>query len=300
MQFLITGGTGFIGRRLVQRLLEGGHQITVISRRHAKDVRQLLSSEVKPVRSATAVNPSVYYDAIINLAGEGIMDARWTPARKRMLLDSRVGITLELADLIERMDRKPGRFISSSAIGYYGAHEPEDRQDESSPAGTDFAASLCVRWEQAAGRISAMGIPTSIVRTGIVLHPDGGALQKMLLPFRLALGGPIGDGKQMMSWIHMDDMIELLVFLINTPEAEGQFNATAPEPVSNKAFARALGKALTRPALLPVPSLMMKLMLGESSSLLLQGQDVRPVHLMDLGFAFRYPGIDKALKHLLK
>ena len=300
MRFLITGGTGFIGRRLVKRLLDEGHQITVVSRQHAKDARALLSSEVKPVRSVTAVNPSVYYDAIINLAGEGIMDERWDAPRKRTLLDSRIGITLELADLVERMDQKPGRFISGSAVGYYGPHESEERIDEAAQAGTDFAASLCIRWEQAAARVRAQGVQTSIVRTGIVLHPDGGALQKMLPAFRLGLGGALGSGHQMMPWVHMDDMIELLMFLIHSKDAEGIYNASAPEPVSNKVFGKALGRALSRPAVFPVPAFILKILLGESSAMVLQGQNAVPVHLLDSGFEFRYPGINQAFGDLLK
>ena len=299
MHYLVTGGTGFIGRRLVWRLLDEGHQVTVVSRQSAGAVRQILSSKVISVRSVTAVNPSTYYDGIINLAGEGIMDARWSPERKQQLLDSRVGLTLELSDLIERMDKKPGCFISGSAVGYYGGHEPEERLDETDSAGSDFAAALCVRWEQAAGRISAQGIPTSIVRTGVVLHPEGGALKKMLPAFRLGLGGPIGSGQQMMSWIHMDDMIELLMFLIQSTEAEGIYNGTAPQPVSNKVFSRALGKALGRPACLPAPALALKLLLGESSVLLVEGQNAVPTHLLDTGFTFKYPEIGQALKNLL-
>ena len=299
MQFLITGGTGFIGRRLVNRLLEEGHQVTVVSRQNTSEVRQLLSSGVKSVRSVTAVNPTVYYDVIINLAGAGIMDERWSTGRKKILLNSRVGITLELADLIERMDQKPGSFISGSAVGYYGSQPAQERIDESNLAGSDFAASLCMRWEQAAGRISAQGVRTSIVRTGIVLHPEGGALQKMLPAFRLGLGGTMGHGQQMMPWIHIDDMVELLIFLIHSPEAEGVYNATAPKPVSNKQFASALGKALCRPALLPVPAIALKLLLGESAVLLLEGQNAMPVHLLDQGFNFQFADIEQALKNLL-
>lgn len=299
MQYLITGGTGFIGRRLVKRLLDAGHQVTVVSRQHAKDVRQLLSSTSKPVRSVTAVNPSVYYDAIINLAGEGIMDQRWSANRKRKLLDSRVGLTLELADLLERMDRKPGRFISGSAVGYYGGNHEPALLAENALSGHDFAASLCVRWEQATRQISTMGVPVSIVRTGVVLHPHGGALQRMLPPFRLGIGGAVGNGKQMMSWIHMDDMIELLIFLIMKPDISGVFNATSPNPVSNKEFAKTLGKTLHRPALIPMPEVVIKFILGESAMLLTEGQAAIPEHLLKAGFEFKYPKLKKALAELL-
>lgn len=300
MQYLVTGGTGFIGRRLVRQLIGAGHQVTVVSRQDAKDVRQLLSSVVKPVRSVTAVNPSVYYDAIINLAGEGIMDKRWTARRKRELLDSRVGITLELADLVERMEQKPGRMISGSAVGFYGTDHEGQLLDESTPVGSGFAASLCHRWEQATDRISAAGVPVSIVRTGIVLHPNGGALQKMLPAYRLGLGGPIGHGRQMMSWIHMDDMVALLLFLIQDPGNDGGvYNATAPNPVSSREFARALGRAIKRPAFIPAPPVAMKLLLGESAKMLTEGQAAIPVNLQKAGFDFRYPELKDALKSLL-
>ena len=300
MQYLVTGGTGFIGRRLVRLLLDAGHEVTVVSRQHSKDVRQLLTSRVKPVRSVTAVNPSIHYDAIINLAGEGIMNRRWSASRKRELLDSRIAITLELSDLVERMDFKPERFISGSAVGYYGSSLAPDLLDETALMGNDFAASLCTRWEQATHRISAMGIPVSIVRTGIVLHPDGGALQKMLPAFRLGLGGPIGSGRQMVSWIHMDDMLGALLFLIQDPfNSSGVFNLTSPKPVSNREFSKALGRALKRPACIPAPAVALKFVLGESATLLTQGQGAIPVNLQKAGFEFRYPQLDEALHSLL-
>lgn len=299
MQYLVTGATGFIGRQLVRKLLEAGHRVTVVSRQHSKDVRKLLSKNVKPVRCVTAVNPSVHYDCIINLAGEGIMNERWNPARKRVLLESRVNITLELADLIERMDHKPGRVINGSAVGYYGSSDNSELLDETAKPGNDFAASLCLRWEQAADRIKASGVPVSIVRTGIVLHPNGGALQKVLPPFRLGLGGPIGSGRQMMSWIHMDDMVNLLVFLAETPDCEGTYNATAPYPVSNREFAKALGAALKRPAFIPTPAIALKLALGESAVLLIEGQAAIPARLLKAGFEFKYPQLHKALASLL-
>ena len=300
MQYLVTGGTGFIGRRLVGQLLNAGHQVTVVSRQHARDVRQLLSSRVKPVGSVTAVNPSVYYDAIINLAGEGIMDKRWSASRKRELLDSRIGVTLELCDLIERMEQKPGRMISGSAVGYYGTDHGAQKLDETAPAGNDFAASLCNRWEQATDRIRAMGVAVTIVRTGIVLHPDGGALQKMLPPFRLGLGGPIGHGDQMMSWIHMDDMVALLLFLLDDSRTHsGVFNAVAPNPVDNRTFARALGKAVKRPACISTPAAALKLLLGESATLLIEGQAAIPANLQKAGFTFKYPELGGALSSLL-
>ncbi|WP_257266401.1 TIGR01777 family oxidoreductase [Endozoicomonas sp. ONNA2] len=299
MQYLITGGTGFIGRRLVHRLLNEGHQVVVLSRRPAKEVRLQLSTRVKPVSSLSAVNPSSYFDAVINLAGEGILDKRWSQARKKILLDSRIGVTSELVDLIERMEKKPGCFISASAIGYYGFSRPTEELDESAPVGSDFAATLCDRWEQVARRVEALGVRTCIVRIGVVLHPGGGALQKMLPVFRLGLGGPIGNGQQIMSWIHMDDMLNALVYLVNHPEMKGVFNAVAPEILTNKAFARELGRALRRPAILSTPEIVLALMLGESAQLLTRGQAVIPGRLQEAGFTFAYPNAKKALASLL-
>ncbi|WP_257296946.1 TIGR01777 family oxidoreductase [Endozoicomonas sp. YOMI1] len=299
MQYLITGGTGFIGRRLVHRLLNEGHQVIVLSRQPAKEVRLQLSTRVKPVSSLSAVNPSSYFDAVINLAGEGILDKRWSQARKKILLDSRIGVTSELVDLIERMENKPGCFISASAIGYYGFSRPGEELDESAEVGSDFAATLCDRWEQVARRVETLGVRTCIVRIGVVLHPTGGALQKMLPVFRLGLGGPIGNGRQIMSWIHMDDMLNALLYLVNHPETKGVFNAVSPEILTNKAFAKELGRAVRRPAVFTTPESVLAIMLGESAQLLTEGQAVTPRRLQEAGFTFAYPNARKALASLL-
>lgn len=298
MQYLITGGTGFIGSRLVHRLLSEGHQVVVLSRQPAKDVRQQLSTRVKPVSSLSVVNPSMYFDAVINLAGEGILDKRWTKARKKVLLDSRIGVTSELVDLIERMENKPGCFISASAVGYYGSFCSGEPLDESAEVGKGFAATLCYRWEQAVRRIEALGIRTCIVRLGVVLHPSGGALQRMLPVFRLALGGAIGSGRQIMSWIHMDDVLDALRYLVNHPETKGVFNVVSPEILTNKVFAKELGRAVRRPAIVTMPEYVLLLMLGESSQLLTGGAAVIPKRLQDTGFTFTYPNIRKALTSL--
>lgn len=300
MQFLITGGTGFIGRQLVRRLLGEGHDVVVLSRQPARDVCLLLSDKIKPITSLAAINPSVYFDAVINLAGEGILDKRWSHARKKVLLDSRIGVTTELVDLFERMENRPGCLISASAVGFYGiAHGAGEVLDESAQAGSDFAATLCNRWEQVALRVEAMEVRTCIVRIGVVLHPDGGALQKMLPAFRLGLGGPIGDGQQIMPWIHMDDMLGILLYLASHQEATGVFNAVAPQTLSNKAFARALGHAVRRPAIIPAPKCALELLLGESAQLLTNGSAVIPERLKEAGFTFAYPDINQALASLL-
>lgn len=299
MQILITGGTGFIGRRLVAKLLAEGHRISVLTRQDSKTVRKLLSNDIKPVKSLTAVNPSIAYDAVINLAGEGVMEERWSHKRKRTLLDSRVGLTSELIDLLERMENRPKILISASAIGFYGCSEDPFTCNESSSAGTDFAASLCARWEQAAQRAESLGVKVCRVRIGVVLHPDGGALHELLPAFRLGAGGPLGSGRQMMSWVHMDDLVNSLVFLLNHEAAQGVYNATAPTPVSNKEFARTLGRTLRRPSLLKMPGFVLKMALGESSDMLLKGQAVIPERLQEAGFKFEHPELEGALKNLL-
>ncbi|KEQ17410.1 TIGR01777 family oxidoreductase [Endozoicomonas numazuensis] len=299
MQILITGGTGFIGRRLVAKLLSKGHRMTVLSRQDAKEVRRLLTSEVKPVKSLSAVNPSIAYDAVINLAGEGVMDERWTPSRKRQLLESRVTLTSELVDLIERMENRPRCLISGSAIGFYGGRDDATRLDESSDPGDDFAAGLCVRWEQAAKRAEGLDVKVCLVRTSVVLHPEGGAMHEMLPPFRLGIGGPLGSGKQMMSWIHMDDMVNALLFLLEKESVQGIFNATAPKAVSNKEYSKALAASLNRPAFLTMPAMILKLLLGESSEMVLKGQNVYPERLLAEGFQFTYPQLQPALTQLI-
>ena len=304
MQILITGGTGFIGSRLVRRLLRDGHRISVLSRQKATEVRQQLSTEVRPVASISAVNPSVSYDAIINLAGEGVMDKRWSSERKRQLLDSRIGLTNELIDLVERMENRPGHLISGSAVGIYGSfdslQEQTDGQDEAAPHGKDFPAKLCLRWEQAAMRAEQLGVRTSIVRTGVVLHPDGGALSQMMPTFSFGLGGALGRGRQMLSWIHMDDMIEALVHLLNHEKSQGVYNAAAPVPVTNREFASELAGCLGRLSLLTMPAPVLRLILGESSDMVLKGQAAIPAHLQQEGFTFKYPDIRSALENLLK
>ena len=298
MQILITGGTGFIGRRVVRALLKDGHRVTVLSRKNAREVRKLLTSEVRPVLSLSAINPAIVFDSIINLAGEPVMAKRWSHQRKRQLLDSRVGITNELIDLINRLETRPKALISCSAVGYYGHHNSAQPQNESSEAGRDFAASLCERWEQAALQAESLGVRVCLFRTGIVLHPNNGALHEMLPVFRLGLGGPMGSGRQMMSWIHTDDMTRVILHLLYNDSLRGVFNATSPKPVDNKTFARTLGNVLNRPAILPVPAFVLKAMLGESSTMLLNGQAAMPERLQETGFDWLQPELKPALEQL--
>jgi uncharacterized protein (TIGR01777 family) len=235
-------------------------------------------------------------DAVINLAGENLFARRWTAAQKEKLIASRVTGTTELSRLVAA--RKPACFISASAIGFYGPNAT-DTLDESSPSGSDFLAGLCRQWEEATREASAAGVRTLVVRTGVVLDPNGGALAQMLPPFRLGVGGPLGSGSQWVSWIHLDDLVELFLFLLGAEGCSGAFNATAPNPVSMKELSRALGKALHRPAVMPVPGFALRLALGEVADILLTGQRVLPQRALAAGVGFRFPEVSGALEDLV-
>ncbi|MBY6185983.1 TIGR01777 family oxidoreductase [Marinobacter hydrocarbonoclasticus] len=292
MKMLITGGTGFIGRALIAQLAPQ-HDITVLTR-NPEQALSRLGSGITPLRSLATLANLNEFEAIINLAGEPIADGRWSTQRKRAICDSRWQLTEALVRLLNASDTPPKVWINASAIGIYGARDatPVDESTPLTPMG--FAEQVCERWEAIAKRI-ADRTRLCIVRIGLVLHPDGGALKKMLPAFRLGLGGPIGSGQQMMSWIHRDDLVSMMIYLLEQDACQGVFNGTAPNPVSNKAFASSLGQALGRPAFLPAPAPVLKLALGEMSSLLLTGQAVLPKAAEAAGFEFRYPNLDDAL-----
>ena len=294
MRCLITGGSGFIGRALCRSLLADGHEPVVLTR-DARRARQHLPAQVAPVER---LGDAGSVDAIVNLAGENLSDRRWTAARKQALRASRIDTTRNLVDWIAAQQRKPHVLVSGSAIGWYGPRGDEELDEKASP-GDDFAAQLCRDWEAEAEKASAFGVRVCRIRTGIVLDADGGALAKMLLPFRLGLGGRFGDGRQWMSWVAREDEVRLIRWLIDTDSAQGAYDATAPVPVTNADFARALGAALRRPALLPAPAFALKLMLGEmAEGLLLSGQRAVPERPEQLGFTFRYTRVDDALAAL--
>jgi hypothetical protein len=239
-------------------------------------------------------------DAVVNLAGAGIADKRWSTARKHVLRQSRVDATRTLIKAIRSAERRPPVFVNGSAIGYYGATSDET-MDESFPPGDDFLARLCVDSEAEAHAASALGSRLVIVRSGIVLAKDGGALAKLLTPFQFFVGGPIATGQQIMSWIHRDDWVALMAWAIETPSVSGILNATAPNPVSNADFSRALGRAVHRPSWLRMPALALGLLIGEMSDIaLVGGQRVVPKRAMDLGFQFKYPDIDAAMASAVK
>ncbi|GHH47186.1 TIGR01777 family oxidoreductase [[Pseudomonas] boreopolis] len=288
MHVLVTGGTGFIGRLLCARLHEAGHAVSVLTRDPAR-------AQVPGARLVVALEQAEGVDAVVNLAGASLFDRRWTDAYKQVLRASRIDGTRRLVAWMARQPAPPRVLVSGSAIGWYGPRD-DAPLDETVAPGEDFAAWLCRDWEAEAMRATALGVRTCLLRTGIVLDRGGGALEKMLPPFRFGLGGPMGDGRQWMSWIHREDLVRLVIWLIGQPGAQGAFNGTAPGPVVNGVFARTLGTVLRRPARLRVPGFALRLALGEMAGLLLSGQRVLPTRALDAGFAFLHPGLEGALR----
>jgi uncharacterized protein (TIGR01777 family) len=300
MRIFITGGTGFVGRHLVSRLIGEGHTITVLSR--AEKARDMLPGGISIVlgdpTGAGAWQDSVKgKDCIINLAGTSLF-TRWTPEAKELIRESRISTTRNIVDAIEPASGENITLFSTSAVGYYGFHGDEELAEES-PPGDDFLARVAVDWENEARKAEGKGARVVITRFGIVLGEKGGALAQMIPIFRKYLGGPLGSGKQWFSWIHMGDLVGAFVFLMSHGEVSGPVNLTSPHPVRNEEVARAIGKAMRRPSFLPVPGFMLKLVLGEFGSVLLEGQRVIPRKLMDSGYVFIFPEIGEALKSLI-
>jgi len=297
MHILLTGGTGLIGRHLCKHWQAQGHRITVWSRR-PEEVGKLCGDSVRGIaRLEDLGDESV--DAVINLAGAPIADRPWTRNRRILLWDSRIGLTEQLLAWLEHRERKPEVLISGSAVGWYGDGGERELTEEAQPVSEDFASRLCEAWEETALRAEALGIRVVIVRTGLVLANQGGFLQRLLLPFKLGLGGRIGSGRQWMPWIHLQDQIALIDFLLNRSEARGPYNACAPHPVRNRKFAKTLANLLHRPAFMPLPSLVLRALLGELSVLLLGGQRARPARLLAAGFTFQFTDLHAALDDLL-
>jgi uncharacterized protein (TIGR01777 family) len=294
MHVLLTGGTGFIGQVLCGHLLQAGHTLSVLTRDPARARTQLPAG----ARVVATLDEARDVEAVVNLAGEPLMAGRWNATPKAAFRASRLGTTQALIAWMARQSLRPRVLVSGSAIGYYGPRDDE-ALDESAAPGDDFAALLCRDWETEAMQAESLDVRTCRVRTGIVLAADGGALAKMLPPFRLGAGGPMGDGRQWMSWIHRDDLVRMIAWLLDSDRAGGAYNGTAPEPVTNRDFARTLGKALHRPAVLPTPAFVLKAGFGEMAQLLLTGQRVLPAHALAEGFAFRFPSLDIALRDLL-
>jgi hypothetical protein len=303
MRIVITGGSGFIGRRLVARLLEQGDQVLVLTRRLEQARRILGESPNLKLLPYDPYQPQAWaaalegYEGIVNLAGEPLASSRWTETKKKEIRRSRVETTQALVQALASLNQKPQVMISSSAVGYYGSHPAGELLTETDPPAQDFLAGVCQAWEAAARPVEELGIRLAIVRTGIVLGPDGGALGQMLAPFQFFIGGTIGSGKQWLSWIHREDWVSLVCFLLE--QGSGVFNATAPNPVQMEEFCRTLGQVLGRPSWLPVPELALELLLGEAAQVVLTGQKVIPQAALQMGFTFQYPQLKEALRQIL-
>ncbi len=305
MKVAVTGGTGFVGSRLVEQLEATGAQTVLLTRNAQKALLQFPAAVYKNVSiveydSLTSGDWQTQIsgcDAVVNLAGEPISESRWTPDRKKLLMTSRVVTTTKLVEAIATAAIKPKVFVSTSAIGFYGTSETETF-DESSAAGSDYLAEICTNWEAAAMGVKATGARLVILRFGIVLGM-GGAIGKMLPPFKLFAGGPIGTGKQWFSWIHQDDVVALIMQALTQESMEGVYNATAPNPVTMNELCSEMGKTLGRPSWLPVPAFVLETMLGEGASLVLEGQKVLPKRSIESGFKFGYASVSEALKQVL-
>lgn len=294
MRIAITGGTGLVGRSLARAAQQRGDSVAVVSRT-AGDNRIVwdLDEGLQPPDAWSGL------DAVVHLAGAGVADERWTKARKREIMDSRRRGTQRVVEGLARADPRPPLLISASAVGFYG-DGGDTVLTEASAAGSDFLADVCTHWERQADAAAELDVRVVKLRFGLVLSTEGGALAKMLPAFRLGAGGRMGRGTQYMPWIHIDDAIGALLAVLDDPEASGAYNVTAPNPVDNRTFTAALGRTLSRPALIPVPAFALRAMFGELSSALLAGQRAVPSRLQASGYAFRFESLDAALTDLLK
>jgi uncharacterized protein (TIGR01777 family) len=296
MHILLTGGTGLIGRQLCQLWSRQGHRLTVWSRRPEK-VAKICGAQARGIARLEDLGDAPV-DAIVNLAGAPIADRPWTHKRKALLWSSRITLTESLLAWIESREQKPQVLISGSAVGWYGDGGERELTEDSPPVSEDFASQLCIAWEETAQRAEALGVRVILIRTGLVLSAEGGFLSRLLLPFKCGLGGPIGSGRQWMPWIHINDQIALIDFLLHRNEASGPYNACAPKPVRNREFAKTLGSVLHRPAFMPMPAFALRVGLGELSMLLLGGQRATPVRLLQAGFTFQFTDLRAALDDL--
>lgn len=304
MKVAITGATGLVGSRLVEKLKAENHQILVLTRNPDK-AKKIFPNSAFPQVEIVQYNPQASgewqkvisgCDAVINLAGAPIAE-RWTPQYKQEILSSRQTVTQKVVEAIKQAEAKPQVLVSASAIGYYGTSETATF-DETSASGADFLAEVCQTWEAEAEKVKEAGVRLVIPRIGIVLA-NGGALGKMLGPFQMFAGGPIGSGRQWFSWIHRDDLVDLIIEALKRPDMEGVFNATAPNPVRMEQFCQTLGEVMNRPSWLPVPDFVLELLLGDGSKVVLEGQQVLPKHTQEVNFQYKYPELKPALKEIL-
>ncbi|MEO6162737.1 MAG: TIGR01777 family oxidoreductase [Candidatus Binatia bacterium] len=299
MRIVLTGATGMIGSLLTERWRQSNHSLVLLSRRPPAEIsvakKQWLAWQ--PGASGEWERAIDGADAIINLAGEPIAGKRWTAKQKEILRSSRIDVTKALVDAIAKAQVKPKLMISSSAVGYYGPHGDEALNEDSKP-GDDFLARLCVDWEAEARKAEALGVRVCLLRTGIVLAKGEGALKKMVPPFKMFTGGPLGSGRQWMPWIHIEDEVGLIQFLVENERARGAFNGTAPNPVTMAEFSKTLGAVLNRPSWARVPPSVLALVVGEMAEMLLNGQRAIPEAAIKLGFKFKYPNLRLALESL--
>ncbi|HEV2950109.1 MAG TPA: TIGR01777 family oxidoreductase [Gemmataceae bacterium] len=307
MKIFVLGGTGLIGGALVSSLTSRADEVVLLTRRpaHARERwgNQCTIVEGDPVKSGPWMEAVKDCDAVINLVGESIFARRWNEEFKALLRESRINSTQNVVRALMQSPKasttgKPKVLVNGSAIGFYGPCGDEELTEEAL-AGSDMLAQLALEWEQAASLAETAGIRVARIRTGVVLDKEGGALPQMLTPFKLGLGGPIGSGKHWFSWIHIKDEIGIILLALDHPGAVGAINATASHPVTNKAFSKALGRALQRPAILPVPPFMLRVLLGQVAEILTTGQRVIPAKALALGYQFKFPEIDPALRDLL-
>ncbi len=299
MKIVASGLSGFIGSEL-KKALSGRHQLVCLKRKgplaEGGGYREALWDPSVPGEWVREIDGA---DAVINLSGEPIAGKRWSAKQKKELIVSRLATTRAMVEAIARAATKPKVLLNASAIGYYGAHGNEPLEEYSEP-GSGFLPDLCKEWERQAQKAEALGLRVVYLRTGIVLGPGGGALSKMIPPFRMGIGGPLGSGKQVMSWIHIEDEVGAILFALENSSLRGPVNLTAPEPATMAEFAKALGKALRRPAIFPVPAFILKTLLGEMSEILLSGQRVLPQALLGAGYRFKHPSLESALTHLMR
>lgn len=292
---LITGGTGFIGSSLCPEMLDRGYELAVLSRQSPSKVRSICG-QVKVINDLDSLRSDAGYDAVINLAGEGIADKRWTDERKQALKNSRIALTNTLIEIVNSWTKPPEVMVSGSAVGFYGA-QGDNQVTEDTPPHDEFSHQLCKDWEDAALKLQSANVRVCLSRTGVVVGPGGGFLQRMILPFKFGLGGRLGDGNQYMPWVHRDDVVAALIWMLETPEASGAYNVVSPNPAKNREFTQTLAKVLRRPAIFPVPTAVLKVALGEMSRLLLTGQRAMPARLTESGFKFIFPSLEKALEN---
>jgi len=295
---LITGGTGFIGKALCRQLLQRGDHLTLLTRQPAETVRALCG-QVTVINSLDELHGHSGFDAVINLAGEGIADRRWSPVRKQQLRDSRIELTRRLGNCISSWERPPRVLVSGSAVGYYGDQGTVTVTEQTRPH-DEFTHQLCRDWEEAALTIATSVTRVCISRTGLVIGRNGGFLARMLPAFRFGLGGKLGSGEQFMPWVHLQDVTAALLWMLDQESASGPYNVVSPGPVSNREFTRTLGRVLHRPTICTVPAWLLSAGLGEMSRLLLTGQKAIPERLQQEGFRFRFTDLQTALRDVLK